>query len=244
MAGSSTTPIVLSHANGLPAPPSGWSVALAVMLGAVLTGACLVLAALSGVVTEQAVQQVERPTENSIVFPEVLRPPVPSLTALGATPTVAPAVIAPALPGPVPMPAAPQSGARTAPEAAPGAGAPGLAGLSLTGGAGLLLAPPPTIEPVILDENAVDEPPRAIGDRPRTYPAEALALQVEGHVSLRLRIDADGRVRDVQVLDAAPAGVFDTAAIEDARRWRYVPARHQGQPVEVWATTRVDYALE
>lgn len=228
----------------LPELPPWWCVALASAVGALVTGVCLVLAALSGVVVEEAVQEVERSPENTIVFPEVLRPPLPSLNALGATPTVAPAVLAPSLPGPVPMPTAPQASARTAPDAAPGAGAPGLAGLSLTGGADLLLAPPAAREPVVLDEDAVDEPPRPVGERARTYPAEALALQVEGYVRLRIRIDQQGRVQEVRVMDASPPGVFDASAVEDARRWRFVPARHQGQAVEVWATTQVDYALE
>ena len=116
--------------------------------------------------------------------------------------------------------------------------------MSLTGGASLLLGQPRVSQSQVFEEDAVDQPPRSIGDRARTYPAEALALQMEGFVRLRLRIDKDGRVQEVRVLEAVPSGVFDATAVEDARRWRFSPALHNGEAVEVWATTQVDYALE
>jgi protein TonB len=231
-------------APDVPALPRWRSVLLATWMGISVTGICLTAAAWSSVVSGQTVQAVESDLDNSIAFPEVLPPPVPSLRSAGAAPMVAAAVVSPSLPGPVPLPVSPNAGARTSPEAPPGVGAPGLAGLSLTGGAGLLLAIPSDAETVVLEEAAVDEPPRAIGERARTYPAEALALQVEGYVQLRIRIDRDGRVQEVRVLDAEPSGVFEGSAVEDARRWLFSPARHDGQAVEVWATSRIDYALE
>lgn len=231
-------------AGDVAGPPRGWSVLVATVLGSCFTALCLLMAAWSSVVAGGVASEVEQRAEARIPFPEVLRPPPQSLRSLGETPTVAAASVAPSLPGPVPSPAAPQAGSREPSGAPTGTSASGLGGLSLTGGAALLLGSPGVSEPVVFEEEAVDQPPRAVGEREHTYPAEALALQMEGYVRLRLRIDADGRVREVRVLDAVPPGVFEASAVEDARRWQFSPARHDDRAVEVWATTRVDYALE
>ena len=235
---------ILEVGGGVPDLPRWWSVLLAIGLGSCFTALCLLMAAWSSVVAGEVVKEVEHRAEVRIPFPELLRPPLQSMSSLGETPTVAAAWTAPSLPGPVPLPVGPQAGSLATSGAPPGTVASGLAGLSLTGGAALLLSSPSVSEPMVFDEEAVDQPPRAVGEREHTYPAEALALQVEGYVRLRLRIDEDGRVQEVRVLDAAPPGVFEASAVEDARQWRFSPARHEGSPVEVWATTRVDYALE
>ncbi|MBU6160683.1 MAG: TonB family protein [Myxococcales bacterium] len=230
--------------NGFPELPDWWSALLALVLGSSVTAVCLLMAAWSSEVTVAAVKEAEAGGEAPIVFPDLVRPPPPSLSTLGQTPTVVAAWNTPSVPGPVVLPAAPSSATVATFGAAPGAGVSGLAGLSLTGGASLLLGQPRVSEPQVFEEDAVDQPPRSIGERARTYPAEALALQMEGFVRLRLRIDEDGRVQEVRVLEAVPSGVFDASAVEDARRWRFSPALHNGEAVEVWATTQVDYALE
>lgn len=61
------------------------------------------------------------------------------------------------------------------------------------------------------------------------YPQQAREAGVEGWVSLVYDVAADGSVSDVEVVAAEPEGVFDTAALEAVRRWRYRPLT---EPVE------------
>lgn len=71
------------------------------------------------------------------------------------------------------------------------------------------------------------------------YPPEAAAERLEGAVVLRLSIDAEGAVTDVQV--EAPAGHgFDEAAVEAARQFRFEPARRGSTPV----AARILYTYE
>lgn len=60
------------------------------------------------------------------------------------------------------------------------------------------------------------------------YPRAARLAGVQGWIELNYRIAPDGRVRDIQVLAAEPAGVFDAAARSALRDWRF-PAAAGGQ---------------
>ncbi|HQR48826.1 MAG TPA: energy transducer TonB [Steroidobacteraceae bacterium] len=63
------------------------------------------------------------------------------------------------------------------------------------------------------------------------YPADALRNHVEGWVELSFTITETGSVRDVEVVDSQPHGVFDTAATEAVEGWRFRPRLANGQPV-------------
>jgi len=56
---------------------------------------------------------------------------------------------------------------------------------------------------------------------PARYPQDALLSGATGKVDMDFRIDADGHVRDVRVLHAQPAGVFEQAAVAALRQWRF-----------------------
>ena len=46
---------------------------------------------------------------------------------------------------------------------------------------------------------------------------------IEGSVTLRFSVDADGRVQDVEVVEAKPKRQFERAAIQAINKWRYQP---------------------
>ena len=57
------------------------------------------------------------------------------------------------------------------------------------------------------------------------YPPAALRRGIEGRVVVEFGLAPDGGVRDVRVIHAEPAGVFDQAAMRAMRGWKYaVPA--------------------
>ena len=63
------------------------------------------------------------------------------------------------------------------------------------------------------------------------YPRRALLRGITGRTRLRLALDSQGRVTDVQVLASTPAGVFDHAAGRVGRVLRFRPALREGRPV-------------
>jgi protein TonB len=64
------------------------------------------------------------------------------------------------------------------------------------------------------------------------YPAPALRRGIEGWVQVQFAVTASGMVRDVVVIDASPAGVFDEDTLKAVRRWRYSPKIEDGIAVE------------
>lgn len=78
-----------------------------------------------------------------------------------------------------------------------------------------------------------DEAPTLIAapDLEAYYPPTARQRKVEGHTRVRLTLDDRGAVDGVQVVESAPVGVFDDAAVAAARRLRYRPARRDGRAV-------------
>jgi len=91
---------------------------------------------------------------------------------------------------------------------------------------------------------AVDRMPVALRRIKPGYPMSARRRGITGQVLLRIFVDAEGGVREVQVQAAEPPGIFEEKAVEAARKWRFEPAMHKGTPVGVWMTLPVRFALE
>ena len=76
------------------------------------------------------------------------------------------------------------------------------------------------------------------------YPQGALAQHLSGSVTLEYTVDTHGEPRDIHVVEATPPGVFDQAAINAVRHWRYAPVKADGALVDVPAVrTRVRFEL-
>ena len=89
----------------------------------------------------------------------------------------------------------------------------------------------------------VDIHARAVGNIEPAYPDEARLRNQEGTLKLMLKIDDLGRVRDAEVVEADPPGIFDAAALEAFRNARFYPAIKDGRPVRYQAYVRVVFKL-
>jgi periplasmic protein TonB len=88
--------------------------------------------------------------------------------------------------------------------------------------------------------------PRLIGDSrlpSEDYPEEALRLEVEGLVVLVLTIDEKGAVTDARVVEDPGHGLGAAAAASVRRRWRFEPARKDGEPVATTWRVKVRFVL-
>ena len=172
----------------------------------------------------------EKPAEAQPHTPLLLTSDVPS----PATPLpIAPATAKPASAVP-PQPAAAPVAALDA-TAPPPAGAAGTAG----GEGGL-----PGIDPTWYRAREVDTTAKPIGSITPAYPDEARRRNKDGSLKLMLKIDDLGRVRDAEVVEADPPGLFEDAALEAFRAARFQPAMKDGRPVRYQAYIRVRFRLK
>ena len=93
-------------------------------------------------------------------------------------------------------------------------------------------APAVAAAPVEILHPKFREPPE-----PAAYPPKALALDQQGEVLVRARIDCAGNPESVELARGSGFPLLDEAALQAVRRWRFVPAQVDG--VAVVATVQV-----
>lgn len=163
------------------------------------------------------------------------RPPAPPPPLASAPPSTAPD-------GPRPLP---KVGISLGSTVASGGFAVGV-GNTLYGKAEEVAADPASVRPYaggVVPAARLSSQPRPL-DLPRIdYPPDARKAGTEGQVLLVLRIDARGAVTAVRVLDA-PSPSLAAAAAEGARRFRFSPAQHEGEPVATEIRFTYTFLLE
>lgn len=80
--------------------------------------------------------------------------------------------------------------------------------------------------------------PRLLHEVQPRYPPLAMRRRIEGQVRVSFTVEPDGSVSSVRLLSAQPEGVFEDAAIQAARGWRFEP----GAP-SVTITRTLNFAL-
>jgi periplasmic protein TonB len=87
---------------------------------------------------------------------------------------------------------------------------------------------------------AEDDP----GNRGPAYPAEALPDRAQGTVVLRLHIDAQGQVVQVERIQSSGSPALDAAAEAALARWHFRPARRDGVPVPSYRDQPVEFVMQ
>jgi TonB family protein len=77
-----------------------------------------------------------------------------------------------------------------------------------------------------------------------TYPPDAFRNGTEGWVEVEFTVTERGVTRDVQVVAAAPRGVFDAAAVEAVAAWRFRPRVLYGRPVPQRTSATLRFSVE
>jgi protein TonB len=75
------------------------------------------------------------------------------------------------------------------------------------------------------------------------YPDAAKDRGIEGWITFRFTVAADGSVKDLEIVDAEPKRIWDSATVRAVAGWKYQPAIHDGKPVEQRGVT-VTYRFE
>ncbi|MCJ0825523.1 TonB family protein [Luteimonas sp. 50] len=125
------------------------------------------------------------------------------------------ATAVPPPPAPPPAPAAPAAPVPPAPPVPPNA-------------AGLQALPPPPAPP---PPPPPPELPLVVSKQAPAYPPGLNDKGIDGEVMLVLDVAPDGSVGNVVVERSQPAGLFDAAAVEAARKWKFNPGMKDGRAV-------------
>jgi TonB family protein len=79
---------------------------------------------------------------------------------------------------------------------------------------------------------------------PPQFPTAAREKGIDGWVDLQFLVGSDGAVSDVAVVGAQPVGIFEQAAQDAVRHWRYQAVVRDGQKVSQRARVRVRFAVQ
>ncbi len=98
-------------------------------------------------------------------------------------------------------------------------------------GPGLPIVGPTVAEPVVQgDFSAADGDLLPVMTVPPEYPERQRARGVQGWVLIEFTVDTLGRVQAPRVVSADPARVFDAAALNAVKRYKYKPRVVDGAP--------------
>jgi len=109
-------------------------------------------------------------------------------------------------------------------------------------------APPATLTSSVdltyYNARDLDVQPRALREIVPDFPADAERQKLSGTVRLQLKLEADGRVSDVDLVSATPPGVFEDMALRAFREARFAPAQKNGRPVRALILIEVVFDWE
>lgn len=77
------------------------------------------------------------------------------------------------------------------------------------------------------------------------YPRRATSRGIEGYCIVEYTVTKNGSIRDPQAVDCQPSGVFESASVKAAEKFKYKPRVVDGEPIEVAGVqNKFTYTLE
>jgi protein TonB len=76
------------------------------------------------------------------------------------------------------------------------------------------------------------------------YPIQARQRGIEGWVEVRFTVSPIGSVQDAVVVRANPPEIFNTAALQAVRKWKYNPKIQNGMAVAQTTQALIDFSME
>ena len=78
---------------------------------------------------------------------------------------------------------------------------------------------------------------------PTAYPMMAARRGIEGIVKLKVQVLPNGEPGLIELATSSGADVLDTSAIEQVRKWRFIPARRKNVAVTGWVIVPLVFEL-
>lgn len=92
--------------------------------------------------------------------------------------------------------------------------------------------------------NEVDQIPTASMKARPVYPYRARRLNIEGEVDVKFLVNGNGRVSRVTIERASPPNLFEKSVIQALGKWRFIPGKVDGRPVNTWVTTTIVFKMD
>jgi len=86
-------------------------------------------------------------------------------------------------------------------------------------------------------------PPRVVRQPPLAYPQVARRLRKEANITVRVLVDEEGDVAEVQAVGSKAGFGLDEAALSHARNCVWAPATKDGVKVKMWTDLKVVFKL-
>ena len=118
----------------------------------------------------------------------------------------------------------------------------------------------PQASPVLAAEPAIElpkaaqivedkiEPPRFgvayLNNPAPDYPALSVRKGEEGRVLMMVLVSADGAAEDVQIEKSSGFDRLDNAAVAAVKKWRFIPAKKNNQPLSAFVRVPMPFILE
>ncbi len=90
----------------------------------------------------------------------------------------------------------------------------------------------------------VDREPKIMLQVPPLFPELAKRRNIEGQVTVEFVIDVNGEPQNIQILQADPEQIFNSAVVNAVRQWRFEAALKNDSKVPVRAETTLRFQLE
>lgn len=79
---------------------------------------------------------------------------------------------------------------------------------------------------------------------PPQYPGLLREQGISGVVLMRVKVRPDGQAQDVLVQQGSGYRLMDEAALRAVKRWRFIPALHNGAPEAGWVEFPIRFSLQ
>jgi protein TonB len=91
------------------------------------------------------------------------------------------------------------------------------------------------------------EPPRFgaayLHNPPPDYPPLSRRVGEEGRVMLRVLVTKDGDAERVEIESGSGSSRLDKAALEAVKKWRFIPAKRNNQPISAYVIVPIQFTL-
>lgn len=104
-------------------------------------------------------------------------------------------------------------------------------------------AAPKPAAPAAQQVASANREPQVTRQVPPRYPQDAARAGTQGWVDVEFMVTSQGSVVDAKVLDSQPRRLFDRAALEAVRQWRFQPALRNGVPTDAVLRQRIEFKL-
>lgn len=89
----------------------------------------------------------------------------------------------------------------------------------------------PTANDQAMQSQSVSSDMTALDLPAPAYPKDANAKGIDGKVVMVIDVAADGSVKSARVETSEPSGIFDAAALEAVKEWKFNPATKNGKAI-------------